>query len=112
MLLVFGRTAYLVHVTNRVPRRPLRREARHDLTMFLRDVEPVERIEQNEAVALSNKERLPILPCRHYPHGRHCFDDDHLGSKALPIAAEQIIAFGALDVNFEEVDRAQIVPFA
>src|SRR5882757_5896355 len=64
MLLVFGGTAYLVHVTNRVPRRPLGREPRHDLTMFLRDIEPVERVEQNEAVALSNEERFPVLPCR------------------------------------------------
>ena len=112
MLLIFGGTAYLVHVTNRVPRRPFGREARHDLTMFLRDIEPVERVEQNEAVALSNKERFPVLPCRLQRHGRHPFGDDHLGSKALPIAAEQNIGFGALDIDFEEVDRAQIVPFA
>src|SRR6266571_2893130 len=64
MLLVFGGTAYLVHVTNRVPRRPLGRQARHDLGMLLRDIEPVERVEQNEAVALGNKERFPVLPCR------------------------------------------------
>jgi hypothetical protein len=62
MLLVFGGTAYLVHVTNRVPRRPLGREARHDLTLLLRDIEPVERVEQNKAVALGNKERFPVLP--------------------------------------------------
>ena len=62
MQLVFGRTAYLVHVTNRVPRRPFGRKARQDLTMFVRDIEPVQRIEQNEAVALSNKERFPVLP--------------------------------------------------
>ena len=32
MLLIFRGAADLVHVTNRVPRRPLGREARHDLT--------------------------------------------------------------------------------
>jgi hypothetical protein len=41
MLLVFGGTAYIVHVTNRAPRCPLGRKARQDLTMFLRDIEPV-----------------------------------------------------------------------
>jgi hypothetical protein len=64
MLVVFGGTAYLVHVTNRVPRRPLGREACHDLRVFLRSIEPVERVEQNEAIALSNKERFPVLPRR------------------------------------------------
>src|SRR5471032_2273493 len=52
MLLIFGGTAYLVHVTNSVPRRPLGRNARQDLTMFLRDIESVERVEQNEVVTL------------------------------------------------------------
>jgi hypothetical protein len=112
MLLIFGSTAYLVHVTNRVPWCPLGREVRHYLRMFFGDIEPVERVEQNEAVALSNKERFPVLPCRLRRDGRHRFGDDYLGSKALPIAAEQNIAFGALDVDFKEVDRAQIVPFA
>jgi hypothetical protein len=37
------------------PRHPLGRKARQDLTMLLRDIEPVERVEQNEAVALSNR---------------------------------------------------------
>src|SRR3954453_20194733 len=103
MLFIFGGTAYLVHVTNRMPGRPLGREARHDLTMFLRDVERVERVEQNEPGAVSNKKLPPVLQCRHPPPGPPCFDDDPLGSKALPIAAEQNIAFRALDVNFEEV---------
>ena len=62
MLLVFRGAAYLLHVTNRLPRRPLGRQARHDLRMFLRDIKPVERVEQNEAVALRQKERLPVLP--------------------------------------------------
>src|SRR5664279_46411 len=41
MLVVVRGTAYLVHVTNRVPRCPLGREARHDLRMFLRNIERV-----------------------------------------------------------------------
>ena len=64
MLFVFGGTAYLVHVTNRVPWRPLGWKARQDLTMFLRDIESVKGVEQDELVALSNKERFPVLPCR------------------------------------------------
>jgi hypothetical protein len=35
-----------------------------------------------------------------------------LGSKAFPIAAEQNIGLGALDVDFEEVDTAHTVRFA
>src|SRR5882757_4726621 len=64
MLLIFGGTAYLVHVTNRVPRRPFGRQARHDLMLSLGDIEPVERVEQHEAIALGQKERFPFLPCR------------------------------------------------
>src|ERR1700694_4955437 len=52
MVVIFGGKDYLVHVTNRVPRRPLGRKARQDLPMFLRDIESVEGVEQNEAVAL------------------------------------------------------------
>ncbi len=61
MLLVFRGTTYLIHVTNRVPRRPLGRKARQDLALFLRDIKKVEGIEQNELVALGNKERLPVV---------------------------------------------------
>jgi hypothetical protein len=73
--------------------------------MFLRDIESVEGVEQNEVVALSNKERLPVLLSLLRRQRRHRFGDDHLGSKAFSIAAEQNIAFGPLDIDFEEVDR-------
>src|SRR5664280_226693 len=112
MLFILWGTAHLVQVTNRVPWRSLGRKPRHDLRMFLRDIEAVERVEQNEAVALSNEKRLPVLPCRLSRHGRHRFCDDHLGSKAIPIAAEQNIGLGALDVYFEEVDTVHTVRFA
>src|SRR5262249_55402289 len=62
MLLVFRGAAYLIHVTNRVPRSPLGRQALHDLMMFLGNVKPVERVEQSKAIALRNQERLPVLP--------------------------------------------------
>ena len=80
--------------------------------MFLRDIEPIERIEQREAVALGKQERLPVLPCLLRRHRGHRFGNDDLGSKPFPVAAEQNIAFGALDVDFEEVDWADIMAFA
>ena len=62
MLRIFRRAADLIHVPHGVPRGSLAREARHDVGMFLRDIKPVERVEQRKLVALRQQEWLPVLP--------------------------------------------------
>ena len=62
MFHIFRRATDLVHVANRMPRGSLSRKSRQDFGMLLRDIKPVEGVEQNKPVALSNQERLPVLP--------------------------------------------------
>jgi len=80
--------------------------------MFLGDIEPVERVEQNEAVALSNKERFPVCHAGSNAMGVNRFGDDHLGSKALPIALNRTSPSAPSTSILRKSIEPRFVPFA
>src|SRR5215471_19381647 len=62
MLRILRGATDLVHVTNRVPRGSFSWKSCQDFGMFLRDIEPVERVEQDKSIALGNEEGFPGVP--------------------------------------------------
>src|SRR5204863_209495 len=97
------RAADLVHVEYRIPRRARLREAGENVGMLLADVEPVERIEQREAVALRQQEWLPLLPGRLAGARRHRLDQDHARADLLPVAAALLPGKGKRQMIILEV---------
>src|SRR5262245_52359542 len=99
MIWVFGRTTDFVHVTNRIPRRPLRGKLGGNLLLFLCNVKSIERVEQNKSVILRKEKRLPLLPGRCTGYWRDGLYHDNPWSKAMPVPTQQNVCFGPLDID-------------
>ena len=81
--------------------------------MFLCDVKPIKRVEQRKLVTLRQQETAPS-PAMTVSDaiGLTASATITLGRNRFPVATEQNVALGAFDIDFQEVDGADVVALA
>jgi hypothetical protein len=99
MVFVLGCAPNFVHVANQIPCSALGGKSAGNCQVLVRDVKAIEAVEQDELIALREKERLPLLPGRFARSGRDGLHHDNPRSIALPISTLQDVQFGALDID-------------
>ena len=87
-------------------------ETARKLIGLLRNVIAVEGVEPDVAIAVLCEKRFPSRPGRRHRVWCERFDHHHLRPIALPVAVEQHVLLGALNVDFEKVECARCVLLA